>query len=210
MADQPRSDPQPARIRWSAFGAHFTRRQNTDARSSSERLILRQVPGRLVAEINAYAGREPALRSGLGDLLGGESRLPPSNMCARTEGARVIALGPGRLWVVHGPGGSIDCAVLAAALEEATATVTDLSAARQVMGIDGVAAVHVLNRYVRLDLADARFAVDRVAATLFGHVAVVLHRVSASGYELYIPSSFAETVAGELTKAASSVDCRIE
>jgi heterotetrameric sarcosine oxidase gamma subunit len=97
---------------------------------------------------------------------------------------------------------------LAAQLGDA-ASVTDVTGARAIIDIAGPQAPDVLAKLVPIDLDDAVFPPGAAAATLAGHLAVLLwrHADEPARYSIATPRSFAASLAHAVLDAATEFGC---
>jgi sarcosine oxidase subunit gamma len=126
--------------------------------------------------------------------------LPHANRAAVTGEVAALWLGPRRFLLV-GPG-------LHGRLELSGAALVDQSDARAVIRIAGPRCRDVLAKGTGIDLE--RFAVDDVALTLLGHVAVALHGAGAEAIDVFVPRSYALTLWEWLLDAAEEYGLRVE
>jgi sarcosine oxidase subunit gamma len=102
--------------------------------------------------------------------------------------ATVMGLAPGR-WLLSADDASWP-ARLAAAFAEGQAAVTDLSAARLVLRLEGQGSLIVLRQGVAIDLHPAAFPPGSCAQTLVHHMGVLLHRLDADTFDLHVGRSY--------------------
>lgn len=135
---------------------------------------------------------------------------PPQGLSGSSgdaEGA-ILVLAPGRFLVE-----SRDPR-LTTQLEEqippALGAVTDLSHARIAIRISGPEAARVLNKGLALDLDPAAFPPLKVAQSAIHEVGVVVRRLSAETFDLYVYRGFALSFWDWLTEAAAETGYRVE
>jgi len=131
----------------------------------------------------------------------------PSGSSGDADGA-ILAIGPGRLLVESADGR------LAAQLQEqippALGAVTDLSHARVAIRVAGPKAAWVLNKGLALDLDPAAFPPMKVAQSAIHEVGVVVRRLPAETFDLYVYRGFALSFWDWLTEAAAETGYRVE
>ena len=79
----------------------------------------------------------------------------------------------------------------AAGLDNSVAAVVDLSHARAIIGIEGPGVEDLLARLATLDFRVNHFAPGRFAQTSVHHTGVLVHRLTATRFDIHVPSSFA-------------------
>ena len=159
-----------------------------DGTDGGRRLRIGEVRGTSLLQLGTWPAVRAACAAAVARVCGGDP--PTSPRTAADRGAhRLYRIAPDQLWVAtHDPD-------LPAALErEVGATgsaVTRLSDARVRLALDGVAATALLARLVPLDLRDASFPVGSFAQTGVHHAPVLLDRIDAQRYDLYVLSTYA-------------------
>lgn len=139
----------------------------------------------------AILARRGATAEGIGKAIG--VKLPVGPGSSALPGAAMIATGPG-IWLTICEDMPPDwCAMLGQRLS-GLASVSDQTAAYRVFRITGNAARLLLQRGVYLDLDDAAFPDGASAATMIGHVDVIIRRLGDDAeFEVFVYRSFAET-----------------
>lgn len=122
--------------------------------------------------------------------------------------AAILALAPGRWWVVEADPG---CAArLGPSIGADFGTVTDLSDARAVLSVSGPTAVELMSRLLPLDMGDERLAPGRAAETVAGHIGVTAHRRETETFDLYVFRGFAGSFLHLVTLAAAPFGYRVD
>ena len=103
---------------------------------------------------------------------------------------RVLCLGPGEWWLVHGDGRQAHHSASATSTVEDGWVLTDLSAGESVLGLSGPNVRRVLSRGCSLDLDVNVFPANRCARTRFAQISVVMDFIqSPDRFELYVARS---------------------
>ena len=125
---------------------------------------------------------------------------PSTRKAMTTRNGLLFNTAPRQYWFV-----SRDASI-AAALEQAllpsVGTCTNLSHSRVRIRLEGAEAAAVLAKGISVDLHPLRFAVGEFVQTSLHHTAVLLHRVDAEVFDLYLPRTFAASLWEWLTDAA--------
>jgi sarcosine oxidase subunit gamma len=131
----------------------------------------------------------------------------PSGSSGAAEGA-ILALAPGRLLVEsRDPRLAVQ---LAEQIGPDLGAVTDLGHARIAIRISGQKAAWVLAKGLALDLDPAVFPPLKVALSAIHEVGVVVRRLSADSFDLYVYRGFALSFWDWLTEAAAETGYRVE
>jgi sarcosine oxidase subunit gamma len=131
----------------------------------------------------------------------------PSGSSGAAEGA-ILALAPGRLLVEsRDPRLAVQ---LAEQIGPGLGAVTDLGHARIAIRISGSKAAWVLAKGLALDLDSAAFPPLKVALSAIHEVGVVVRRLSADSFDLYVYRGFALSFWDCLTEAAAETGYRVE
>ena len=119
--------------------------------------------------------------------------LPPANSFASRDDLDALWLGPDEWLIVRPEGsGAAVAGPLQAALGGQHAAVTDVSAARIVLELDGPKAGEVLAKGCSLDLHPRAFTPGRCAQTLLARAQVIIQQTDqAPTYRLYVRPSYA-------------------
>ncbi|MEM9207529.1 MAG: hypothetical protein AAGA88_14480 [Pseudomonadota bacterium] len=96
-----------------------------------------------------------------------------------------------------------------AALGDAGIT-SDLTDARVAFALSGPKTRFVLSKAVNLDLDPSVFALSTAANTIIHHVPITLVRHAIDAFDIYAPSSFAESVLEWVLDAALEVGYRVD
>ena len=131
----------------------------------------------------------------------------PSGSSARDETA-ILAIGPGRFLLESGDPALP--AKLAELIGAELGAVTDLSHARSVVRISGPKASWVLSKGLALDLDPAVFPPLDVAQSAIHEVGVLIRRLSAESFDLYVYRGFALSFWEWLTEAGAETGYRID
>ncbi len=163
-------------------------------------------PGVVFAEIRDIGPWQvaawPNTLAGVGErlavLIGADATPAPLRAVAGTRGT-LIRVQPLVFWLTHADDAT---AAQAMTIDAATGTAVDLSHSRTVVRIEGERARDLLNRGLPLDLAADAFPADAFAAGALHQVGVHLHH-RGSGYDLFVPRSFALSTWEFLTASAA-------
>jgi sarcosine oxidase subunit gamma len=117
---------------------------------------------------------------------------PSSGKTSGTAAATLLGLSPGR-WLLVADDASWP-SKLATAFAEGQAVVTDLSAARLTLRIDGPGALLSLRQGIAIDLHPASFPPGSCAQTLLHHMGVLLHRLDATTFDLLVGRSYGRSL----------------
>jgi len=143
---------------------------------------------RHLVQLGTYAGRTEALNATLLATLG--VALPVSSSeVLRHERHQLYRLAADQYWIV-----TEDATVpakLARAVPADIASLTALSHARVRIALHGGAAVALLGKLVSIDLRPQSFAIGSFAQTGLHHVGVLLERLGADSFELYVLRTYA-------------------
>ena len=157
---------------------------------ASDRVRLGEVRGFALTQLAAL---DDAALSAIGAELGA---LPQHPVCGETDGRRIFHTAPRQFWIV-GP----DADDIGRRLEGA-AIVTPLSHSRTRMFVEGPDAPDVLAKVIEIDLHEAVFKPGMFAMTGLHHTPILLHRVTASRFEIYAMRTFAANAWDCLADAA--------
>lgn len=146
---------------------------------SGSRVSMDEVRGFSLIQVAAVddAGLPP-----IAAVLG---ELPHHPHCNEAGGRRVFHTAPRQYWIV-GPEGDDTGRRLAGA-----AIVTPLSHSRTRIFIEGPAAQEVLIKVLEIDLHETALQPGMFAMTGLHHTPILLHRVSATRFEIYPMRTFA-------------------
>lgn len=120
-------------------------------------------------------------------------------------------LGPNS-WLLVGP--ALDIAELKRrhqAIAAVHGALIDVSSGRVVLRVRGVRAADVMAKNCGLDFHPRRFAPGQCAQSLYGRVAVLIHKFDAvPGFDIFAARSFAGSLWHELTHAATEYGYRVD
>ena len=146
-------------------------------------------PGALLHVI-AWPDTLPAVENALLAVSGSPPPSPGNGQAS--AGISIAAVSPGRYFVQSQSDDLV--ARLRESISPEDGSVTDVSHGYVVVRIEGEAAADLLLRCIALDLDETVFPAGRVARTHVHHVDVVVHRVSATAFDLLVSRSFAESL----------------
>lgn len=156
-------------------------------------VCLTELPHRVCLNLRAEATAE--VRTILSHTAGCGLPVKPLEAAKRGK-MTTLWLGPDEWLLVREDGGSADGAVLLARLETAFrshfVTTTEVSDAYAVIGLAGPAAAEVLAKGCSLDTHDREFPPGKVARSRLAKADVILHRLKADAFELYVARSYAD------------------
>jgi methylglutamate dehydrogenase subunit D len=153
-------------------------------------LVLREEPAETILQIQAWADTTAAVEAVLAQAVG--SDVPAAGHGSAVGDGSLLAIGAGRFLLLSRAGGK--GADLVEAFSASDAVVTDISHGRTILRLEGEAAAGLLARCVPLDFDAAVFPAGRVTQTAIHHIDVVIHRLSASAFEIWSLRSFAESL----------------
>lgn len=163
---------------------------------------IEELRGWQLCQIVCAPGAEEALAWVL--QTAGTGELPRTGDAVSVhEGVKLYPLAP-RTWWCLAPR-EFPLADLTRALDPGVATVTELSAARVRIALDGPAARAVLENGIAVDLHPRAFPVGRAVFTGLDHVGVMLERVAQERWVLFVPTTWAASVREWLLDAALPV-----
>ncbi|HKP23369.1 MAG TPA: hypothetical protein VJV39_05855 [Dongiaceae bacterium] len=157
---------------------------------ASSRVRLGEVRGFTLTQVAALD--DPVLsdiRAVLGDL-------PQHPFCGEKDGRRIFHTAPHQFWIVGPEADDIGRRL------EGMAIVTGLSHSRTRIFVEGPAAPDVLAKVIEIDLHEAVFGPGMFAMTGLHHTPILLHRVTASRFEIYAMRTFAANAWDWLADAA--------
>jgi sarcosine oxidase, subunit gamma len=171
--------------------------------ASGGALRLAELPH--LAQLNLRLDAKDPAVDAIGLALGAPLPLEP-NTCVRSGGRAVLWLGPDE-WLVVGPPGTREEleSTLRAAVGDAHAAVTDVSAQRTTLLVAGPRSRELLAHGCSLDLHPRAFGAGRCAQTTLARAQVVLvpRDEYKPGYWVLVRSSFAGYLADWLLDAAT-------
>lgn len=184
---------------WLASGG----RDGADGRRTIE---FREVHGWHLALATALPGAHVTLPTALADLWPGLGEATAAT-AGSAQGRSCFVTAPGQIWLVTGD--ASDLAALTGLLPGTQGTVVDLSHSRVRLSVGGPAVADVLAKVIAVDLDAGAFPVGAYAQTAMHHCPVLLHRVAADRYELYLPGTFARSLVEWLADASLPVGYEI-
>jgi sarcosine oxidase subunit gamma len=152
---------------------------------------LREIRPGSILQVAAWPDTLGTVQGVMAVFLGVQVPKPGAGIA---EGDVTIAtVAPGRYLVA---GAATDLvARFEAALPASDAAVTDLSHGLVILRLEGESAAALLQRCIAMDLDASVFPAGRVARTAIHHIDVVVHRRSATSFELWAYRSFAHSLA---------------
>lgn len=157
---------------------------------ASGRVRLGEVRGFGLIQVAAL--ERPAL-SAIAAVLGD---LPQHPFCVETNGRRIFHTAPHQFWIVGPEADDIGKSL------DNIAIVTELSHSRTRILIEGPAVPELLAKVIEIDLHEAAFKPGMFAMTGLHHTPILLHRVTASRFEIYAMRTFASNAWDWLADAA--------
>jgi len=163
---------------------------------------------RLVGLVQVAAWPETAetVTDTVASLLRSAPPQGPSGSSGDAEGA-ILAIAPGRLLVESRDPRLAER--LAEQIGPELGAVTDLSHARIAIRVSGPKAAWVLAKGLALDLDPAAFPPMKVAQSAIHEVGVIVRRLSADSFDLYVYRGFALSFWEWLTEAAAETGYRV-
>ena len=161
---------------------------------------------RTLTQIAAWPETLAAVRGALQNVTGVEP--PVIGRFARSGGALIAALAPGRFLVL---GGKVDLvAQFEDALPASGGAVTDLSHARLILRLAGEGTVPTLAKGVMLDLDPSVFPPGALAQTMLHSMDVLLLRRDADTFDIVVFRGFGVSLAEWLADAAQEFGVAFE
>ncbi len=184
-------------------------RHHSEARVPAGEAGVTLTERKLVSLVQVAAWPETAeqVEGILASLLGCAPPQRPSGSSGDAEGA-ILAIAPGR-WLVESRDSRL-AVQLAEQVPAALGAVTDLSHARVALRITGPRAAWVLAKGLALDLHPAAFPPMKVAQSAAHEIGVILRRLSAESFDLYVYRGFALSFWEWLTEAAAETGYRVD
>jgi methylglutamate dehydrogenase subunit D len=159
--------------------------------AENARVSLGEVRPGSILQIAAWPETLTTVQGVMAVFLG--AQVPKSGRGLAGADATIATVAPGRYLVT---GNATDLVPrFEAALPASDGAITDLSHGQAILRLEGEAAADVLARCVALDLDPAAFPAGRVARTAIHHVDVLIHRLTATSFDLWVFRSFAESLA---------------
>lgn len=127
---------------------------------------------------------------------------------AVADAISLFRVGPGRIWLVDEAG---DATLrIAGAIDGAEGCVTSLGEGRRRFRLSGPRVPDVLQSLVALDPAAPSFAPGRVTLTMMHRVSVLLHRLTTTMVDLYVPKTFSISLQEWISEAVRVVSEQCE
>ena len=155
-------------------------------------VILQELPNLTLWQIATWPDSLSEISRITADTIGVEAA-PGPGKSEVLENRAMLRVEPLKFWIIG---------ITAPQISPTKGTILDLSHTRTHVRIAGPQAQVLLNRYLHLDLREKSFAPGSVASTAFHHVGVTLWR-SPSGFELFLPRSFALSIWELLCESAA-------
>jgi heterotetrameric sarcosine oxidase gamma subunit len=151
-----------------------------------------------LAQVCAWPGTMEAVDEVFVSILG--TCLPTGPGGSTTmEDRLIMAIAPGTFLI---EAGEPDIAgKLAEIIETAVGTVTNLSDSRVALVVAGAGAERLLSKGLAIDLDLGRFPVGRVLQSTIDEIGIIIRRVAALEFDLYVYQSFALDLRGWLIEA---------
>ena len=166
---------------------------------------LSEIRPRSILQVSAWPDTLPSVQAVITDLLGVQP--PTVGMALADPNITVACVAPGRFMIA---GMAPDLAIrFEAALSSEDGAVTDLSHGRVILRLEGEAA-RLLASAVALDLHPSVFPPGRVAPTVIHHIDVLVHRLSATRFDLWVLRGFAESLLDWLLDAGVEIGVAFE
>jgi len=160
-----------------------------------------------LVQVAAWPDTAEQVADRLASLLGCAPPQAHDGSSGEASGA-LLSLAPGR-WLVES-GDPRFAARLGGQIGPHLGAVTDLSHARIVIRITGPEAARVLAKGLALDLHPGAFPPMKVAQSAIHEVGVILRRLSAESFDLYVYRGFALSFWEWLTEAAGETGYRVD
>ena len=143
-----------------------------------------------IIQIAAWPETVGTVAADLKKALGLESK-PNPGLASGNDSEIVIQTAPLKFLAI---GEEAELSSLTDKFSSDQAVCLDLSHSLTALRISGTAVRSFLNRGLTLDLEDKAFPVRATATTALNSISVILHRVEADIYDLYIPRAFARVI----------------
>ncbi|GII28981.1 sarcosine oxidase subunit gamma [Planotetraspora mira] len=165
---------------------------------SADDLRIAEIP--FLTQINLRVDPKSRAAADIGLALG--APLPTEPGTCTSAGADVLWMGPDE-WLVVGPVGDGLEETIRTAAGTAHVGITDVSAQRTVVAVDGPRSRDLLAHGCALDLHPRVFGPGRCAQTMLARAQVVLAAREDDGFRVFVRSSFAGYLADWLLDAAA-------
>jgi sarcosine oxidase subunit gamma len=164
-----------------------------------------EIRPRSILQVSAWPDTLPSVQAVITDLLGVQP--PTVGMALADPNITVACVAPGRFMIA---GMAPDLGMrFEAALPSEDGAVTDVSHGRVVLRLEGEAA-RLLASAVALDLHPSVFPPGRVAPTVIHHIDVLVHRLTATRFDLWVLRGFAESLLDWLLDAGVEIGVAFE
>ena len=181
-------DKSPKRV--SALASNYTQGQFGAEKKIG--VILQEVPNLTLWQVAAWPDSLAEIGVITADTIGVEAA-PGPGKSEVLENRALLRVEPLKFWIIG---------ITAPEVSPRKGTILDLSHSRTHVRIAGPQAQVLLNRHLPLDLRGQSFVTGSVASTAIHHIGVTLWR-STSGFELFLPRSFALSIWELLCQSAA-------
>jgi sarcosine oxidase subunit gamma len=172
-----------------------------------DRLVLSERHGLTVFQVTAFSSVLAQATTSLTNTLGLSA--PACNRFSGSAAKSLRNVGPG-VWLLVGEATALPPITELRAQLGADATVVDLSHARCVLRLQGIAANRTLAKYCGLDLDVSTFPTGRATNTRFGKIGMHLARTDdLPTFELLVFRGYAEFVLEALCEGAAEFGFRV-
>lgn len=161
-------------------------------------LKIRERPLGALMQLTVW-GRSDAL----GDLLGPlslDQPLAPGRVSRAQGDVRLYQPAPDRLWITADDQGSVNAVI--SRVDSTRFSALDLSSSRVVIEISGPAAEDLMARLVTIDCAADVFVAGSFAQTALHEVSVLVERMKADTFAIWVPITWAQSLWSYVTVAA--------
>jgi sarcosine oxidase subunit gamma len=172
-----------------------------DGAQGGRALSLREVRGWWLTQVGAFPGREASFNTSIGHVLGVAFE-PPTRRAAAYGDTLVLPIAPRQYWMLT-LSTTLDRA-WQSAISPTDGSATALSHGRCRLAVIGAAARDVLSQGFAVDLHPDAMPIGGLVQAGLHHTGALLYRAGIDRYELFVLSTFADTLWGWLTDAALS------
>jgi len=177
-----------------------------DCREQPGIVLQERLPTCLV-QVGAWPETEDAVTSVIASVAGCAVSQRPAGS-SHDERTAVLHLGAGRYLVESRDGGL--AAALAEQIDVERGCLVDLGHGRVVLRVAGHEASRLLAKGLAIDLDPAAFAPLQVAQSAIHEIGVIVRRLDAETFDLYVYRGFALSLWQWLTDAAAEFGYRVE
>jgi sarcosine oxidase subunit gamma len=188
-----------AEIESALIGGHFTAGRHGAGKGAAG-VAIAEMKGRDLVQVGAWAETVTAVAGDVGAAIGVPAPAPGGPAVGGGE-RTAFFVGPDKIWVTAPYADGVG-ARLAKLWPSARAVVTELGHSRTVLRISGPKARDLIARFLAIDLDFALFPVGRVTAAGLHGLGVMLHHVTSGTYDLYLPRTFALSLAEGILEVA--------